>query len=174
MSSSAVPSPDQAPSQAAPGYDERLLPSPLVWLVAPAVGAGLWLSFSALHNMAGVVIALLGAALVAALLYRASPQVQVRTEANGQRRLHAGTARIEVGYLGRPEALDAAAMRLAMGPELRADAHVCHRPWVHTGVRVEVRDPDDPTPYWLVATRFPAQLSAALADGDPAHDPASD
>jgi len=28
---------------------------------------------------------------------------------------------------------------------------------------VEVTDPDDPTPYWLLATRDPQRLAAALS-----------
>jgi hypothetical protein len=29
-------------------------------------------------------------------------------------------------------------------------------------VRIEVLDPDDPTPYWVVSTRHPERLIAAL------------
>jgi hypothetical protein len=32
------------------------------------------------------------------------------------------------------------------------------------GVRVDVADDDDPTPYWLVSSRRPAALAAALTD----------
>ena len=36
------------------------------------------------------------------------------------------------------------------------------RGWVPGGVRAEVRDPADPTPYWFVASRHPAALAAAV------------
>ena len=52
---------------------------------------------------------------------------------------------------------------------LDARAHVCLRAWARTAVRVEVVDPADPTPYWLVSTRHPARLAAAI--GRRAHRP---
>ena len=39
------------------------------------------------------------------------------------------------------------------------------RPYVRRGVLVRVTDPDDPTPYWLVSSRHPRTLAAALAAG---------
>jgi hypothetical protein len=35
-------------------------------------------------------------------------------------------------------------------------------PFVPTAVRVELHDPADPTPYWLVGTRHPHHLAAAI------------
>ena len=34
--------------------------------------------------------------------------------------------------------------------------------WVSTGVKVELKDKNDPTPYWLIASRKPKQLAVAL------------
>jgi hypothetical protein len=34
--------------------------------------------------------------------------------------------------------------------------------WVSTGVKVELKDKNDPTPYWLIATRKPKKLEAVL------------
>lgn len=38
------------------------------------------------------------------------------------------------------------------------------RAWIPTGVRVNVNDPADPTPYWYVSTRHPEALVAALTN----------
>ncbi|MGC0271607.1 DUF3093 domain-containing protein [Pseudactinotalea sp. Z1739] len=162
MSGSAAPPPGNAPAGTDEVYSERLLPTPLMWLLAPAVGLALWFIFSAVHNVAGTVVALLGAFGVAAALWAGSPVVRVRAAPEGVRWLHAGRARIEADHLGPARSLDVVQMQQAMGPQLRSDAYVCQRPWVHTGVRVPVIDPTDPTPYWLVATRFPERLVAAL------------
>ncbi|HEY5420452.1 MAG TPA: DUF3093 family protein, partial [Marmoricola sp.] len=45
------------------------------------------------------------------------------------------------------------------------------RPYLKAAVRVPVSDPDDPAPYWLVGTRHPDRLAAALVGGsaDPPH-----
>src|SRR5690606_41628631 len=76
--------------------------------------------------------------------------------------LHAGWANNRGSHLGEPVFLDVDGLRAAMGPEADARAFVCHRPWVRQGVRVAVVDPRDPAPYWLVASRRPAELAAAL------------
>jgi hypothetical protein len=54
-------------------------------------------------------------------------------------------------------------MRQARGPGLDARAFLCLRGWVQTGARVRIDDPQDPTPYWLLSTRHPDRLAAALA-----------
>ena len=41
--------------------------------------------------------------------------------------------------------------------------HLSIRPWVHTAVQIEVVDPTDRTPYWVVGSRRPGELAAALA-----------
>jgi hypothetical protein len=57
---------------------------------------------------------------------------------------------------------DADQMRTALGPALDARAFVCLRAWARTGVRVDLQDPLDPTPYWLLSTRRPQELADAL------------
>ena len=76
--------------------------------------------------------------------------------------LQAGRARIEAAYLGRAEALDADATRLVAGRDADARAFLLLRPYLHRAVRIEINDPADPAPYWLVNTRRPERLVAAL------------
>ncbi len=80
----------------------------------------------------------------------------------GEGRLHAGRARIEVRHLGEAQALDAESMRLLAGRDADARAYLLLRPYLAKGVRVDLNDPADPTPYWLVGTRHPAQLVSAI------------
>ncbi len=47
-----------------------------------------------------------------------------------------------------------------MGLDARAWTVV--RGWIDPVVRIPLSDPDDPVPYWLVSTRRPEQLVAAL------------
>jgi hypothetical protein len=74
----------------------------------------------------------------------------------------AGRARIPVELLGAPVALDAPASRRLAGMDADARAYLLLRPYVKRSVQVPVADPEDPTPYWLVSTRRPEQLVAAL------------
>jgi hypothetical protein len=79
----------------------------------------------------------------------------------------AGRARIEAVHLGSVDALDAEETRRVAGPEADARAYLLLRPYLKRAVRVEITDPADPTPYWLVSSRDPdrlAQAVRALAD----------
>ena len=75
----------------------------------------------------------------------------------------AGRARIEAAHLGAATALDADETRRTAGRDADARAYLLLRPYLKRAVRVAVTDPADPAPYWLVSTRHPDQLVAALA-----------
>ena len=106
-----------------------------------------------LAALVAVVVLVVGTVVLAGL----APRVEVRDGV-----LRAGGAHIPVDLLGAAVALDADETRAELGPRLDARAHVCLRGWIHSAVRVEVRDPQDPTPYWVVSTRRPDALAAAL------------
>lgn len=90
--------------------------------------------------------------------------------------LHAGGVVLPASTIGRARPLDASAAHRLLGPGLRADAHLSLRPWIKTAVQVEVyervtvdqRDDNQrydaarSCPYWVVATRRPSELVAAL------------
>ncbi len=76
--------------------------------------------------------------------------------------LRAGRARIPGEYLGGAEPLDPAETRRVAGPGADARAYLLLRPYLKRAVRVTVRDERDPTPYWLVSSRHPEHLAAAI------------
>jgi hypothetical protein len=76
--------------------------------------------------------------------------------------LRAGRARISGDYLGGAEPLDPVASRKVAGPEADARAYLLLRPYLKRTVRVTVCDSRDPAPYWLVSSRYPEQLAAAV------------
>lgn len=150
-------------------YRERLWPSPAIWALVPANALVLTVVFLPVGRPAAVAGAVVGAVTTLLLLLRSTATVQV---ADGV--LTAGRARIPVTLLGTAEPLDPERMRRACGPELDARAYLLLRGWLRRGVRVPVQDPADPTPYWLLSSRRPDDLAAALAgsragvpDGDP-------
>jgi len=145
-----------------PDAVERLWPSPWVWL-AVAVLAG----FSAVVALPfgptpGLVTFGVAAAALGAVLLRASPSVGVR---DGE--FVAGRAHVPVTLLGNLVPLDAEALRRQAGPQLDARAHLLLRGWVRGGLRLELVDPQDPTPYWLVSARHPERLAAAVEAARP-------
>ncbi|PFG37906.1 Protein of unknown function (DUF3093) [Georgenia soli] len=152
-----------------PVYRERLAPSAGVHLISLMVGGGAALALSLWGPVAALVGGVLVTAVVSAALVLTAPVVQVVRGgdpadggAPGGLRLRAGQAVIPVDALGAGVALDAEQLRSALGPEADARAYVCHRAWVRSAVRLPVVDERDATPYWLVCTRRPSALLAAL------------
>jgi hypothetical protein len=138
-------------------YRERLLPGPMIFVIAALLIPASLLVFLPINITIGVIcaIVLYGACVV--LLIVSSPWIEVTDTA-----LLAGRARLPIpnvgaatGYSGN----DATAQR---GPKLDARAWLVIRGWVKPVVRVDVLDETDPTPYWLVSTRHPNDLIAAL------------
>jgi hypothetical protein len=122
-------------------------------LLLPAVLLVL-LPFSTVGGIVAAVV--LTAALIAGLVLRA-PIVAIE---DGM--LRAGRASIDVQLTGAAEALHGEDARAARGTGLDARAWTVLRPWVDGVVRVALTDPADPAPYWLVSTRRPEVLAAAL------------
>ncbi len=138
-------------------YRERLWPAWWVFVAtALAIPASL-LVFLPISVIAGYVVAaaLYGAIVVTLLV--TTPVVEV---AEGT--LRAGRARIERRFIGAVTAHTGAEAFAERGTRLDARAWLLLRPWLSGVVRVELTDPDDPTPYWLVSTRRPDELAAAL------------
>jgi hypothetical protein len=75
----------------------------------------------------------------------------------------AGRARIEAKYVGDVSALDAEQTRLVAGRDADARAYLLLRPYLKRAVQVEIVDPADPTPYWLVSSRHPDALAGAIS-----------
>ena len=146
-----------------PVYAERLTVPLRWWAQGTMFVATLWLAF--IVSMPGfwawtvtaVILVLMSAAFVA----YGSARVEI---VDG--RFRAGRAEIDHAYLGRADALDEEATRLTAGRDANARAYLLLRPYLHRAVRVEIADPADPTPYWLVNTRHPETLATALAELD--------
>ncbi len=138
-------------------YRERLWPAPwLFFATALVIPASLLVSFPIDLRFGIVAAIVLYAACIAGLLY-GSPRVEV---IDGE--LIAGRARIPLTLIGEPSGYRGDEARAERGPRLDARAWLLIRGWVDPVVKVPIDDPDDPTPYWLVSTRRPDDLVAAL------------
>lgn len=140
-------------------YDERLNVPLRWWVQATMFLATVWLAFIVAlpPALAWGATGVLTGAVVALFLGYGAARVRV-----GGGVFQAGPARIPVAMLADPVALDAEATRLLAGRDANAHAYLLLRPYLKRAVRVEVTDPADPVPYWLVSTRRPEELAAAL------------
>jgi hypothetical protein len=80
--------------------------------------------------------------------------------------LKAGAARLPFSAIGAVRMVEPATRKALLGPAGDDKAYLMTRDWIRGSVYVEVVDEADPTPYWLVSTRNPARLAAALRRAD--------
>ncbi|MHA6783567.1 DUF3093 domain-containing protein [Pseudonocardia saturnea] len=142
------------------GFDERLS-VPWWWYlpstgVAVLLGAEIHMGYPGLRSWIGYAVLIPLAALVLVWLGRA--RVQVR---DGE--LRAGPATLPLRHVGRVDVIRGRDdKQVALGPDLDPAAYMLHRAWVKPVVRLEVTDPQDPTPYWVVSVRDADALVRAL------------
>ena len=146
-------------------YHERLWVPVSWWLLGLAVivilGAELAAGFG--WPVAAAIYAVLVAGWAAMLLSWGRPRVEV---ADGE--LVAGGARLALAGAGQVSVLDRAQTRAITGPRADPAAFSLIRPYLREAVYVEVTEPAAGTPYWVVATRRPAELAAAINSARPA------
>ena len=134
-------------------YAERLT-VPLRWWVQ---GTMLVASLSLAVLAATPEVVAWSVTAVALLGTYGSPKVSV-----DGRTLRAGRAHIGLEHVGAATALDADGVRRQAGVDADARAYLLLRPYLKRGVRVDITDPADPTPYWLISCRRPDALVSAL------------
>lgn len=76
--------------------------------------------------------------------------------------LRIGRAHIELKYLNEVELLTADQMRLLRTRDADPAAYLAITFWISTGVKITLKDERDPTPYWLVSSRKPEELTNTL------------
>jgi hypothetical protein len=81
-----------------------------------------------------------------------------------EQEVRVGRATIEHAYIATCRALNAEETRRRTGVEADARAHLALRPYIKTTVEITLDDIEDPVPYWLISTRHPQRLAAALQD----------
>jgi Protein of unknown function (DUF3093) len=157
----AVRVPENAEQPAAPAaYRERLSVPFRWWVQGTMLVATFWLAFVVATPavVAWSATAVLLLLMTGLFLSYGAPRVEV---ADGW--LRAGRARISGEFLGGAEPLDPATTRRVAGPEADVRAYLLLRPYLKRSVRVTVRDARDPAPYWLLSTRDPELLAAAIS-----------
>jgi hypothetical protein len=139
-----------------PSFRERLR-VPVSWWVLGMLSAatfattawagfGLWLALTAYLVFCG--------GCAGALLLWSRTTVEV---SGGE--LRVGRARMRLAEIGEVTALDQAQTRAMRGPRADPAARLLLRPYLKRAVYVQLTGP---VPYWLIGTRRPAELAAAI------------
>lgn len=96
------------------------------------------------------------------LLSMSGTRIRVEEDTAGTRWLVAGEANLPHTVVDRALAVPATAKRNAMGRQLDPAAFVVSHGWVPEMAMLVLDDPEDPTPYWLVASKDPDALLEAF------------
>jgi hypothetical protein len=143
-------------------YRERLAVPWWWWLAAPGLTALLAAElFLGAPGFATVVpFVVLVPAVVAGLWWVGRIRVAVTDD-----ELIVDDARLPLRYVAAVRALTPLETRDLLGPGAEPYAFVIQRPWVGGAVRVDLDDPADPTPYWVISSRRPAELAGVVLAG---------
>jgi len=139
-------------------YRERLWPAPWLYIATALIIPATLLVFVPINLTVGVVVAVvfyLG--ITAALIFGSATITVTSTE------LIAGRARLPLEVVGAVTSYTGEEATLERGRRLDARAWLLLRGWITPVVMIEVRDAEDPTPYWLVSSRHPEAIAAAIA-----------
>jgi hypothetical protein len=145
-------------------YRERLLVPVSYWLLAiPVV---LTLGAEAYFFVDGfippLVIIALYALVAAFFLQWNSATIEVAGNV-----LRAGKESLALSEAGEVIALDEHQSVALRGPRADPSARLLLRPYLKRAVYVGLADPDEGVPYWLLATRHPERLAAAIEAARP-------
>ena len=155
----AASSSDSAAAVAATRHNERLA---VPWWVWPAaLGFGAMLSAEVFLGAGGALTWVPYAIVLPAIAGGLWRLGRLRVAVGGGE-LRVDDARLPVRHVAGVTVLGPAEKRLLLGPAAQQYAFVVQRPWIPGAVQVHLDDPADPTPYWVVSSRRPDKLAAAL------------
>jgi hypothetical protein len=140
-------------------YRERLLAPVSYW--ALAVPVSVTLGAEAYFFVDGIIPPLVIAALYAIIAVFLVNWSSATIEVTGAV-LRAGRDTLALGDAGEVAALDEKQAMALRGPRADPAAHVLLRPYLKRAVYIALANPDNGVPYWLLATRRPEALAAAI------------
>jgi hypothetical protein len=134
--------------------------TPPIWLLAfvffliASLALSVW---AALGNTAALatLIVLIGALIIGRT--KVAMKIEIRDDG-----FHVGRAHIELMHIGEVSILSIEEMRLIRGRDADPSAFLALRFWQPRGIKVEINDDRDPTPYWLVSSKKSKELAIAL------------
>ncbi|MES2169631.1 MAG: DUF3093 domain-containing protein [Actinomycetota bacterium] len=138
-------------------YRERLWASPWVFIATALVIPASILVFLPINQVAGPVVGVVLYVAILVLIAIGSPSIEVTASD-----VIAGRAMLPLRFVGSVTAYCADEATEQRGPRLDARAWLLIRGWVSPVVRIDLTDPDDPTPYWVVSTRHPEDFAGAI------------
>ncbi|MGA4668307.1 DUF3093 domain-containing protein [Propionibacteriaceae bacterium Y1923] len=143
----------------APHHDERLTVPVMWWVVLLFLALTFVVAVWAILDDAWALSTLVVSFGLVTMFLVSYGRPRVRTTDAG---LEAGGASIEWRYLSGATALDVAQSREALAVAAGGGSWMLVRPYLTRYVRVDLADPADPYRHWLLSSRDPRHLAAAI------------
>ena len=138
-------------------FRERVLPSASNLILPILLFPSVFAVMLPLAPEYALIVAGLITAAFCAFVFFSSPVILCDGET-----LVARNAEIPLELLGKAEIVERERQFEELGRNLDARAWLCIQASVKKLLKIELNDPNDPTPYWLVTTRRPEELAALI------------
>jgi hypothetical protein len=139
-------------------FAERLTWPIWLWLFSLLMIASIYLTIWApFGNFSAAITSLI---TTAGFIYSSQKSRLETVVLNGW--LYVGNAKIEKKYISRVSVLSKDQFIRLNGVGADPACFTATRFWVSTGVMVELRDRNDPTPYWIISSKKAKMLAKAL------------
>jgi hypothetical protein len=140
-------------------YRERLFVPVMWWLLGlicvVLIGSGIWAGLS--WYWPEITYAVLAIVVAGCLLNWNSAVIEVKDGV-----LRAGGASLPLDQVEEAVALDERQAAVLRGPRADPAAYLLLRPYLKRGIFIRIVDPAGTVPYWLLGTRRPDELAAAI------------
>lgn len=140
-----------------PLYKERVLPNFGTFAAIFALLPSIAIISEPFDIRIGLVIGVLVVITFWMLLILRAPKIEL-----SQLELKVGRVAISRNLIGEAEIISKDRIFLERGPKLDPGAHKVFQGSVKSAIKLQITDPEDPTPYWLISTRKPDKLAEHL------------
>jgi hypothetical protein len=138
-------------------YSELVTPKWTSFLPLALILPTLWLTFAPINALVGITLGAIGTLVVAWLMLANSFKIVVSANV-----IRVGKASIETRFIGVCKEVPFASRFAQRIPNLDPRAFLKLKNSQKGLVKLEIVDKKDPTPYWVVSTKHPGQLIAAI------------
>jgi hypothetical protein len=138
-------------------YRERVRPNFGTFIAVATLLPAVTLVSEPFDYRIGIAVGLILVMSIWAALFFLAPVIQV-----GSSHLTVARAKIPRNLLGNIEEIAKDQIFSERGPKLDPAAFKVFQGTVKTAIKISLNDPNDPTPYWIISTRKPAQLAEVL------------
>ncbi len=138
-------------------YQERVRPNLGTFVAVLALLPAVTLVSEPFDFRVGLVLGSVFVLAIWAALFFFSPVIKV-----SKINLTIGTVSIPRVLLGKIDVIDKDQIFIERGPNLDPAAYKVFQGTVKTALKIAIKDVNDPTPYWIISTRKPAQLATVL------------